>query len=414
MNHIQLIGPFTQLLTLDGLPWKGPIPDRKLEIIQNAGILIKDENIQQVGNYEEMRKNFKLDSGQLIKLEAEMVGLPGFIDPHTHMCFAGSRANDYALRIGGKSYLEIARVGGGIWQTVEKTREATSDFLLETMMKRSERLLRTGVTTAEVKSGYGLTMESELKMLRTINEVDRNSEIDLISTCLAAHITPRDYDGKAIQYLNFISDELLPLVKVENLSNRVDIFIEEGAFNIQDSLSYLTNAKNLGFDLAVHGDQFTPGGSWVAIEAGALSVDHLESSTDNEINALANSHVISTVLPGASLGLGMSFAPARKLLDAGNIVAIGSDWNPGSAPMGNLVVQAALLSASEKLTNAETFAGITFRAAKALNLSDRGVLCAGNIADIIAFPCSDYREILYHQGQLMPSLIIKKGNKLNV
>jgi len=410
MAEKYLIGPFTQLLTMRNLPLKGPLSDDHLEIIKDAGILIKDGNILEVGKF----KNLISNGINHIEVESQKVALPGFIDPHTHICFAGSRANDYAMRITGKSYLEIAREGGGIWHTVQKTRDASLENLIDLTWKRAETLLRSGMTTAEVKSGYGLDYNHEIKMLQAIREVDKRSSIDLIATCLSAHIVPKDFDGNSIEYLDFILEKILPEVKRKRLSKRVDIFIEEGAFKSDESLKFLLNAKSLGFDITIHGDQFHPDGSQVAIDTGAISVDHLESSTEKEINALAMSNVVCTVLPGASLGLGMPFAPARKLLDAGNCLAIGSDWNPGSAPMGNLITQASLLSASEKLSNAETFAGITYRAARALNLTDRGQLMPGTMADITCFPTDDYREVLYHQGELKADLVIKKGKIVNV
>lgn len=326
MDKLKLVGPFTQLITMAELPEKGPINDQQLTIIKNGGLLIKDGIIQQVGRFKELKKEANFRANQLIEIQGNAVALPGFIDPHTHICFAGSRANDYAKRIAGKSYLEIAKEGGGIWQTVQKTREASSDELFELTLKRADVLLNSGVTTAEVKSGYGLNLQHEIKMLETIQNVDKNTRIDLIPTCLAAHILPKDFKGDLQEYLDFILNDLLPLVLKNKLARRVDIFIEEGAFHSSRSIFYLQKAKALGFDITIHGDQFTPIGSKVAIEIGAISVDHLESSTDKEIQSLANSNIIATVLPGASLGLGMSFAPARKLLDAGNSVAIGSDW----------------------------------------------------------------------------------------
>lgn len=411
MSILKLIGPFSQILPMNELPLKGSINDEKLEIVKDGGVLIKDHLIHAIGNFDTLIKSNA--KAQVIKVENHSVALPGFTDPHTHICFAGSRANDYSMRINGKTYLEIAKEGGGIWQTVQKTREASTDQLYNLTLQRADALLNNGITTAEVKSGYGLNLESELKMLETIKSVNDNSKIDLISTCLAAHIVPKDFQKKPKDYLTFILKELLPLVRRNNLSNRVDIFIEHGAFNAKEAIEYLSKAREIGFDLTIHGDQFTPSGSKVAIEVEALSVDHLEASKEEEIRALAKSNVVATVLPGASIGLGMPFAPARKLLDAGCSVSIGSDWNPGSAPMGNLLTQSAILSASEKLSNAEVFAGITFRAAKALNLHDRGVLSKGKLGDIIGFPCSDYREILYLQGQLKPSLVIKKGTKIH-
>ncbi len=182
----------------------------------------------------------------------------------------------------------------------------------------------------------------------------------------------------------------------------MDVFIEKNAFDGNAALDYLNRAKHSGFDVTVHADQFTAGGSEVAVKAGAVSADHLEASSDKEINSLAKSNTVAVALPGASLGLGMPYAPARKLLDAGACLAIASDWNPGSAPMGNLLLQAAVLGAAQKLSNAEVFAGLTFRAAKALNLTDRGALAAGLCADLQVYPTNDYREILYHQGSLRP------------
>lgn len=411
MQVPKIYGPFSQIITMDNLSVKGSIGDEQLQIITEGGILTNGDTILDVGSFDALIADNP--AADIIETDGDIVALPGFTDPHTHICFAGSRANDYAMRISGKTYLEIAKEGGGIWQTVQKTREASLDFLAERTLERADRLLKSGITTAEVKSGYGLTLDHELKMLSAIQKANDASEIDFISTCLAAHITPRDFQGKSGDYLSYIFSEILPAVKKDKLSDRVDVFIEEGAFNASEATTFLVSARALGFDLTIHGDQFTPAGSKVAVEVGALSVDHLESTGDEEIAALAKSNVIATVLPGASLGLGMQYAPARKLLNEGCAIAIGSDWNPGSAPMGNLLTQASLLGAAEKMSNAETFAGITFRSAKALNLHDRGVLSKGNLADIVGFPCNDYREILYHQGELKPGLVIKKGIKIH-
>jgi imidazolonepropionase len=206
--------------------------------------------------------------------------------------------------------------------------------------------------------------------------------------------------------------ELLPVVKENRLAGRVDIYVDVEAFNRDVARYFLTEAKEMGFKLTVHADQFTPGGVSLAVELGALSADHLEASTEKDIKLIANSHVIPVVLPGASIGLGSAFAPARRLLDAGASLAIASDWNPGSAPMGNLLMQAALLGVYEKLTMAETLSAITFRAAMALGLNDRGALVPGMLADLIAFPCSDYREILYNQGGMMPVAVWKEGGRV--
>jgi len=202
---------------------------------------------------------------------------------------------------------------------------------------------------------------------------------------------------------------LLPQILRQKLSKRVDIYIDENAFSAEQAKKYLAKAIELGFDTVVHADQFMAGGSHIAVELKALSADHLEVSTESEIKALANSNTIPVALPGSSIGLGEPYTPARKLLDAGGSLAIGSDWNPGSAPMGDLLVQASILAVFQKLTIAETLAGITFRAAAALNLSDRGVLDKGKLADFVAFPVDEYQEIFYNQGRIKPSKVWKEG-----
>ncbi|MEO1587001.1 MAG: amidohydrolase family protein, partial [Bacteroidota bacterium] len=230
-----------------------------------------------------------------------------------------------------------------------------------------------------------------------------------IPTCLAAHIPPKDRTGNASSYLKEIQEELWPILLREGLTKRMDIFVEEGAFSVEEARVYLKAAQTAGFDLTLHVDQFHPGSSLLAVELQALSADHLEASGTREIQALAQSDVVAVALPGASLGLGDRFTPARKLLDAGASLAIASDWNPGSAPMGQLLLQAALLSVYEKLSTAETLAGLTVRAASALNLQDRGKLVPDCRADIIAFPVDDYREILYQQGSLLPHRVWMRG-----
>ena len=406
----RLIGPFRQIITLRNLPFKGGLSDEQLEIIPEGGILIRNSRFEAVGSFSSLQQKYKLSEEHITYLEDDFVCLPGLIDAHTHICFGGSRAHDYAMRIAGKSYLQIAKEGGGIWSTVTQTRNADKNQLSQGIISRLDRHLAEGVTTCEIKSGYGLSVESELKMLRAINRASELHPVDVVTSCLAAHIKPKDFDGNTSGYLDTLIRDLLPIIKKEKLTNRVDIFIEEGAFGVEESQAYLMAAKQMGFKLTVHADQFHPGGSLVAVKTAAVSADHLEASGEAEINALAESETVAVALPGASLGLGCGFTPARKLLDAGASLAIASDWNPGSAPMGDLLMQAAVLGASEKLTNAETFAAMTFRAAKALNLMDRGRIDVDLLADFIAFPTNDYKEILYHQGKMKPDFVWKNGN----
>ncbi len=429
----KLIGPFKQIVTLANLPLRGKISDDQLEIIENGGILINSENkIEAVDNFEilktanpsavipsteqsspnEVHEESQLSNSPTLQHSNSIV-LPAFIDSHTHICFGGNRANDFAMRNAGKTYLEIAEAGGGIWSSVQHTRSASEEDLLKTLLERIDFLISLGITTIEIKSGYGLDVESELKMLRTIKKAQGFTKATLVPTCLSAHLKPRDFDGSSTEYLNYIIERILPKVKEENLAKRIDIFIEKSAFQPEESKEFLLKTKNLGFEITVHADQFTPGSSRIAVEVGAVSADHLEATLDEDIQFLANSDTVATALPGASLGLGEPFTPARKLLDAGAILAIASDWNPGSAPMGNLITQASILATYQKLTTAEVLAAITFRAAKALNLDDRGILEKGKKADFVVFETDNFQNVLYQQGSLQPSAVYIDGEKIS-
>lgn len=403
----KLIGPFKQLLTFKDSPLKGALADADLEIIVDAGIWVLDGKIKEIGNFQALK--LQANAATIVTINYEAVVLPSFIDCHTHIAFGGNRALDFALRNAGSSYLEIAAAGGGIWSTVQHTRACSLDQLVALTIQRAEYLLAQGITTVEVKSGYGLNIEEELKILRAIKLANQISTIDLIATCLAAHSLPKDRAISAEAYLTEIENHLFPYLKEENLTHRIDAFVEQSAFSAAQIRPYFAKAKAMGFEVTVHADQFTTSGSALAVEFAAQSADHLEVSTDQEIELLAHSSVVAVALPAASLGIGCAFTPARKLLDAGASLAIASDWNPGSAPMGNLIIGASILATLQKLSNAEVLAAITFRAANALGLRDRGRLCAGMLADFVVFPTPNYQDITYLQGGLKPSLVYKNG-----
>lgn len=406
---MKIIGPFKQVVTLANLPLRGSLKDEQLEIIENAGILIESCKIVKVDNFETLRKEFP--NVTLEEMEGDQIAMPAFTDCHTHICFAGNRANDFSMRNSGKTYLEIAESGGGIWSSVKHTREATEEELHKTLCTRIDDLVRQGITTIEIKSGYGLKLDCELKMLRAINHAKEKTPAKLIPTCLAAHMKPKDFIGDSEEYLNYVLEYILPVVQEEHLAERVDVFIEKSAFQPEESKRFLQKAKAMGFEITVHADQFTPGSSRIAVECGAKSADHLEATSNEDIDYLAKSNTVAVALPGASIGLGDSFAPARKILDAGGILAIATDWNPGSAPMGKLVTQASILAAFQKLSTAEVLAGITFRSAYALGFEDRGVLSEGKRADMVCFKTDNYQNVLYRQGALEPSAVYIKGEK---
>lgn len=407
---MKLIGPFKQIVTLANLPLRGKLSDNQLEIIENGGILIKNGFIEEIGDLEHLKSKFP--DIELEILNSEVVTLPAFTDCHTHICFGGNRANDFAMRNAGKTYLEIAENGGGIWSSVQHTRQASEEELLKTTLERINFLISLGITTIEIKSGYGLDLENELKMLRVIKKAQELSKATLVPTCLSAHLKPKDFEGTNEEYLKFILTEILPKVKEEKLSKRIDIFIEKSAFQPEESKAFLLKAKDLGFEITVHADQFTPGSSRIAVEVGAKSADHLEATIDEDLEFLAQSETVAVALPGASLGLGEKFTPARKILDKNGILAIASDWNPGSAPMGNLITQASILATFEKLSTAEVLAGITFRSAFALDLTDRGILEKGKKADFVTFNTDNFQNVFYQQGSLKADSVYINGEKI--
>lgn len=399
MSSNILLGPFSQILTMSLLPTDGPIPDTAIEVKKDAWVRIENGHVDGVGFYDELH----MPHYKTVKIEQPLVLMPGFIDTHTHLCYAGTRAGDYAQRLAGKTYQEIAKQGGGILTTVKETRDASKSLLVTLLKERVERAQSLGVTTCEVKSGYGLNVDDEIKQLEAIAEVNEKGPIDLISTCLV-HTLPPEYTSPIDSLTNVIG-KLLPEVLRKNLSKRVDIYVDDGGFTVSDAKKFLLEAKKLGFSLVIHADQFKRGGSKLAGQVHAVSADHLEQSTEKDFAFLKAGDVIPIVLPGASLGLGMKFANARKILDSGLPLVIASDTNPGSAPMGNLLAQAAILGAAQKLTMAETLAAITVRASRALQLADKGRITPGYQADMIAFPTKDWRDILYYQGMMQPVAI---------
>ena len=403
----RLIGPFSQIITMSNLPLKGSITDEKLEIIENGGVIIDGNKILEVGKFSDLVKKEK----NIFEIDFQSVLVPGFIDCHTHICHYGSRSEEYSKRNAGMSYQQILSEGGGIHNTMTATENASDEELEKVTVSRLDRHFNEGVLTCEIKSGYGSDLNQEVRLLNIINKINKNHAMGIIPTCLAAHVTPKIYNSSS-EYLEKIIEELIPVLEKKKLTNRIDIFIEEKAFSVSESFDYLSQLKNK-FDITVHANQFSSGGVKVGVDCGAKSVDHLEVIDDNEIRYLSNSNTSAVVLPGCSLGLGIPFAPARKLLDNNCKLSIATDWNPGSAPMGDLLQQSSLLGSIEKLSSAEVFSAITYRSADALGLNDRGKIEKEKLADFIGFKTDNYRDILYNQGKLKPSFICKRGEIYN-
>ncbi len=389
---------------------------QNLATIEDGALAISDRKIIAVGKSEEILRQFS--SENVLDASGKVVS-PGFVECHTHIVFAGNRLDEFELKIKGADYLEILKSGGGILSTVRQTRKASLADLIEQSRQRLDKLLMLGVTTCEIKTGYGLDTKTELKMLEVILELDKTHEVGLIPTFLPAHAIPQEFKGKPDEYVDLICDEMLPKAKaifeVANLKSEifVDVFCENNAFNLEQSKKVLETAKSLGFKLKAHVDEFTNlGGARMAIELGATSIDHLDAISEEEIKLLADSDTIGVVTPTVNFNFGSKeFADARKLIDSGCAVALSTDYNPGSAPCPSLPNAMAIACRYQKLLPSETFNAATINAAFAVGLGDKiGSIEVGKNADLLIFETKDYREIAYEFGGNLIKTVIKNGN----
>jgi imidazolonepropionase len=338
--------------------------------------------------------------------------IPGLVDSHTHLVFAGTREDEFAMRCGGKSYLEIAKAGGGIQRTVAAVREASLDELVELALPRLERMLTYGVTTVEVKSGYGLDVDDEIKMLEAVRELDRLQPIELVGTYLAAHTIPPEYRDRRQAYVDLVvSDELMGRVAAEDLAEFCDVFCEESAFTVEESRRVLERGKEHGLAPKVHADQITQmGASRLAAELGALTAEHLEHIDDGGIEALAEASVIAGLIPGCSFYLGVPQAPARKLIDRGIPVAVSTDYNPGSSVVESLPLVLSIACTQAKMAPSEALVGATVNAAAALARGERlGRIDKGAQADVVVLDVPSVDQWLYQVGRNAVNTVIKRG-----
>ncbi|HSK70322.1 MAG TPA: imidazolonepropionase [Pyrinomonadaceae bacterium] len=387
-------------------------------LIENGGLAIKNGLIVGIGKSEEILQDF--EAGELIDAVGKVV-CPGFVECHTHIVYAGNRLDEFELKIKGADYLEILEAGGGIISTVRQTRKASLADLVEQSRRRLDKMLSLGVTTCEIKTGYGLNTETELKMLEAIFELDETHPIDLIPTFLPAHAVPPEYKGNSGDYVDLICQEMLPAVnsRFQIPDSRfpffVDVFCEKNAFDLKQSRKVLETAKSFGFGLKAHVDEFTNlGGARMAIELGATSIDHLDAISEDEIRLLANSDCIGVITPTVNFNFGSAeFADARKLIDAGCAIAVSTDFNPGSAPCPSLPLAMAIACRYQKLLPVEAFNAITINAAFAVGLEEKvGSIETGKQADILILETDDYRQLAYEFGGNLIKNIFKKGKIL--
>jgi imidazolonepropionase len=385
----------------------------RIGLIENGAVAVFGGRIEAVGTRDELASRFSQVAH--IDLTGHVV-TPGLVDSHTHAVFGRWRLDEYELRCAGVPYMEIAKRGGGINASVADLRQRSEQELVELTLPRLRSILQHGTTTVEVKSGYGLDLEDELKMLRVIEELDREDWIDLVPTFLGAHAFPPEYRDRRNEYVDLVCSEMIPAVAESALAVFCDVFMEPGVFTADETRRILTAAATHGLVPRIHADEFeSSGGAELAAELGAASADHLGAISQAGVSALAGSDTVATLLPGTLMFLGKErFPPARALIDAGAAVALATDFNPGSSPTVNLQVVMSIACSKLGMSPAETFVAATANGAAALRLTDgRGTLEPGAPADLAAFGVPDYRLVPYRYGSNHCSAVWKRGRRVH-
>jgi imidazolonepropionase len=403
-----------QVLTLRGdAPRRGDSM-KELEIIENGAIVIRAENISWVGPTKDLPMRTRGARFQVLDgVGLDLVAMPGFVDSHTHPIFAGTRAPEYDLRCQGLTYQEIAASGGGIRASVRQLREATPQQLAASATRYFMEFLAHGTTTIEAKSGYGLRLEDEVKMLKVVDSLRARNRLEVVPTFLGAHDIPDEHRQARQVYIQEIIHEMIPKVAKEGLAAYCDVFCDAGYFTVEESRAVLMAAKEAGLGLRIHAEELGhTGGAQLAAELEARSADHLEWINDKDIQALKKAGTVATLLPGTAFNLGLArYPPARKLIAAGVPVALASDFNPGSCFTLNMQMILSIACSQMKMTAAESIAAATINGAYSLSLSDRlGSIEEGKQADVVLMNVSDYREIPYFFGVNHCVVTIKKGN----
>ena len=418
MKSIELIiRNARQVLTMRS-DQKGPRMGERMEdpgIIEDGAVAVSNGKIVAVGYTDQVLGKVQVNEQTKIIDATDKVVLPGFIDCHTHPVFAATREEEFEMRVKGRPYQEIAAAGGGIKSSVRTLRAASKEELIKLTLPRLDRMLSYGTTTIEAKSGYGLSLDDEIKMLEVIKELNHLHPIDLVPTFLGAHEIPEEYKSRKNEYIELIVEKMIPEVAKRKLAVFCDIFCEKGVFDIEESRRILSAAKDHGFKLKLHADQLTAlGGAKLAAELGAVSADHLEFVDDEGIEMMKQAGVIGVLLPGACFGLGMKeYPPARKMIDQGLPVALATDFNPGSSMTESMPIILSMACLMMKMSPAEAVVASTINSAYAVGRADEvGSIEKGKKADLVVWDVQDYREIPYHYGVNLVDRVIKDGKIL--
>ncbi len=383
----------------------------ELNLLENAFLFTEDDTISAYGKMSEMPKSYREIADKIISAEGKIV-MPTFCDSHTHIVYAGSREIEYEDKIRGLSYEEIAKRGGGILNSSRLLQETSEDALYEQSLPRLKEIISQGTGAVEIKSGYGLTTESELKMLRVIKRLKETSPLTIKSTFLGAHSIPMEYRNNQEKYVDIVINEMIPAVGEEKLADFIDVFCDKGFFTVDETDRILEAAKKYGMIPKIHANELAKsGGIQIGVKHQALSVDHVEFTEKDEINVLKASDTMPTILPGAAFFLNMPFAPARKMIDAGLAVAFASDYNPGSSPSGNMKLMLSFACVNYRLTTAEALHATTMNTAYAMGVSDKlGSIDVGKTANIIITKeIPTYRFLPYAYGSDLIDTVILNG-----
>ncbi|MHC4321226.1 MAG: imidazolonepropionase [Planctomycetota bacterium] len=401
----------SQLVTCSGFKAKQGKAMSGLHVIDDGTVVIENGIITAVGKAGEVLKKFDETGFKTIDATGKAV-LPGFIDSHTHFVFGGYRSEEFSWRLGGEDYMEIMKRGGGIVATVNATREASREELIESGKKRLDSMLSFGVTTVEGKSGYGLDKETEIKQLEAIVELDKLHPVDIVGTFLGAHAVPNDFQGKEDKFIGYITDSVMPQVANRGLAEFCDVFCEKGVFSLEQSKRLLLKAKELGFKLKIHADEIFPlGGTELAAELGAVSADHLLHASDKGITELAKKGIVATLLPGTAFSLKESYARGRYIIDQDCAVALATDFNPGSCFTESIPLIFVLATLYTGITIEEAVTALTINGAAAIDRADKiGSIDVGKTGDVIILEFPSYKYIPYHIGVSCVEKVIKNGN----